>query len=163
MIVHASWVWSVRRWAELDATLAYRLLALRAEVFVVEQSCAYLDLDGKDLRADTLHVFATRGSSESIDIGAYLRVVPPHVSFAEPSLGRVVTAPSARGGGLGHELVRRGISALQAEWPGSPIRIGAQAHLQRYYAAHGFVVDSDPYLEDGIPHVEMLRPAPNPA
>ena len=155
-----AWSWSVRRWSELEVTTAYALLALCAEVFVVEQACAYLDLDGKDLHADALHVFAVCDHEGGARIGAYLRVVPPTVSFTEPSLGRVVTAPDARGSGLGHELVRRGIEALLQRWPGSAIRIGAQAHLERYYAAHGFVVDSEPYLEDGIPHIEMLRAAP---
>lgn len=151
--------WHAQPFAALDAATLYALLRLRSEVFVVEQACAYLDLDGKDLHPDVVHVFALeQGASDPRPL-AYLRALPPGLSFGEPSIGRVVTAPAARGGGLGHLLMRRGIAEAVARWPQAPIRIGAQAHLQPFYAQHGFVLASEPYLEDGIPHVEMLRSA----
>lgn len=126
-------------------------MALRERVFVVEQACAYLDADGHD--PASRHLWAeTAGGA----IAAYLRIVPPGEKFAEVSLGRIVTAPEHRGGGLGHELVRRGLDAVG----NVAVRISAQAHLEQFYGQHGFHRASEPYLEDGIPHIDMLRRAP---
>jgi ElaA protein len=152
-------VWHAHAFAALDGATVYALLRLRSEVFVVEQACAYLDPDGKDLHPEALHVFALDPGNDAPRPLAYLRALPPGLSFDEPSIGRVVTANTVRGSGLGHALMRQGIAAVATRWPGLPIRIGAQAHLQGFYAQHGFVVDSAPFLEDGIPHVEMLRSA----
>jgi ElaA protein len=140
--------WHERAFAELSVAELYAIVELRERVFVVEQKCAYLDADGYD--PPSRHLWAARGDS----ILAYLRIVPAGVKFVEASLGRIVTAPEARGTGLGKELVRRGIAALGA----APIRIGAQAHLERFYNDFGFRRASDVYDEDGIPHIEMLRP-----
>lgn len=148
--------WTCATLAELPIEAAYRVLRLRAEVFVVEQTCAYLDLDGKDLLPGVWQLLASDGQGSIL---ASLRLLAPGLSFAEPALGRIVTAPAVRGSGLGRELVRRGIGESLARFPGRSIRIGAQAHLIDFYASFGFAVDSDPYDEDGIPHVEMLRPA----
>jgi ElaA protein len=90
---------------------------------------------------------------------AYVRCFPAGVTFDEASIGRVVTKPDARGGGLGHLLMAEAVKALQAEWGAQPIRIGAQAHLKSFYERHGFVDVGKPYIEDGIPHLEMLRGA----
>src|SRR5688572_30821366 len=120
-------------------------MALRQRVFVVEQNCAYLDADGVD--HVSRHLWAERGES----IVAYLRIVPAGVKFDEVSIGRVITAPEQRGGGLGRQLMKRGISACGAV----PIRIGAQAHLETFYGELGFARASDVYDEDGIPHIEM--------
>jgi ElaA protein len=141
--------WHVRTFAELTTAQLYAIMALRQRVFVVEQSCPYLDADGAD-QAST-HVWAERGGGA---IAAYLRVVPAGVKFAEVSIGRVITAPEARGTGLGRELMKRGIAAVG----GGPIRIGAQAHLEKFYGELGFARASDVYDEDGIPHIEMVRP-----
>jgi ElaA protein len=141
--------WYDRELAALAPAELYGLLALRARVFVVEQACAYLDLDGVD--ASARHLWAARG--EPAAVVACLRVVPAGVKYPEVSLGRVVTAPEERGTGLGRELMQRGIALAGAV----PIRIGAQAYLERFYAGLGFVRVSDNYLEDGIPHLEMLR------
>jgi ElaA protein len=140
--------WHERSFAELTAGELYAIIALREQVFVVEQRCAYLDADGHDTHAR--HVWAARGGVPL----AYLRVLPPGAKFAEASIGRVVVAPSARGTGLGRELMRRGIAICDG-----PIRIGAQAHLERFYRELGFETVSGPYDEDGIPHIEMLRRA----
>lgn len=129
----------------------YTLLRLRSAVFVVEQNCVFLDLDGLDPRA--MHLLGMQGT----ELVAYARCFPPGVSFAEASIGRVVTQPSARGGGWGHRLMTEAIRALQQQWGPQAIRIGAQAHLKNFYQQHGFVDMGLPYVEDGIDHLEMVR------
>lgn len=148
------WQWLALR--EMRPVQVYSVLQLRARVFVVEQNCPYLDADGKDLQPGVLQLLAWSGD----DPVACLRLIPPGAAFAERSLGRIVTAPEWRGSGLGHALVQRGLAFCHTQWPDEPVRIGAQSHLQAFYARHGFVVASDPYLEDDIPHVEMLCSAP---
>lgn len=140
--------WHVRTFAELTTAQLYAIIALRERVFVVEQKCAYLEADGAD--QVSTHVWAEQADGA---IAAYLRVVPAGVKFDEVAIGRVVTAPEARGTGLGRELMKRGIAAAG----GGPIRIGAQAHLEKFYGELGFARASDVYDEDGIPHVEMVR------
>lgn len=139
--------WYGKPFDELTVHELYEILALRGRVFVVEQNCAYLDPDGAD--QVSTHVWAADGET----IKAYLRIVPAGKKFLEVSIGRVITAPETRGTGLGKELMRRGIAACG----GAPIRIGAQAHLEKFYGELGFVRASEPYDEDGIMHVEMLR------
>lgn len=136
--------------AELDAI--YRA---RQQVFVIEQGCAYLDADGVD--AQCWHLAAW--SAAQADPLAYARIVAPGVKYPEASIGRVITSGAARGTGLGRELVRRAVAEAEALFPGTGIRISAQAHLQRFYGAFGFLAVGDEYMEDGIPHIEMLRPA----
>ncbi len=153
--------WHPARFDDLGTDRLYDLLRLRSEVFVVEQDCAYLDIDGKDRHPDAVHLL---GIADDGTLAAYLRILPPGLghgiaAFAEPSIGRVVTAPAWRGRGLGDPLLREGIAETLRKWPGTAIRLGAQAHLQAYYARNGFEPASNAYLEDGIPHVEMLRPA----
>jgi len=140
--------WYDRTFDDLTARQLYAIVTLRERVFVVEQRCAYLDADGLDRGAR--HLWAERAG----ELVAYLRVVPAGAKYAEPSIGRVVTAPEVRGGGLGRELMRRGLALAGA----APVRLSAQAHLERFYTELGFVRVSDVYLEDAIPHVEMLRP-----
>lgn len=142
-------VWQHRSFDALTARELYAILALRAEVFVVEQRCAYQDLDGFD--AESSHLWAERSDGSVV---ACLRLLPAGVKYDEASIGRVVTAPSARRTGLGRELMRRGIVAAGE---GIPIRIGAQAYLERFYGEFGFERVSELYDEDGIPHIEMLR------
>ncbi len=144
--------WQDRAFHELTPLELYSIVALRETVFVVEQNCVYLDADGADQASR--HLWASLdGAPWNTAIHAYLRLVPAGVKFAEMSIGRVITAPHARGTGLGRELMRRGIEACGS----GPIRIGAQAHLERFYGELGFVKASAPYDEDGIPHIEMLR------
>jgi ElaA protein len=140
--------WHDKAFAELTVHELYAITALRERVFVVEQNCPYLDADGLDQRSR--HLWGAEGADA---IRAYCRIVPAGDKFAEISIGRVITAPEARGTGLGRELMRRGIAACGSQ----PIRIGAQAHLERFYNELGFVRASDVYDEDGIPHIEMLR------
>jgi ElaA protein len=138
--------WHDRAFGELSAAELYAIVALRERVFVVEQACVYLDADGVD--PVCRHLWAASDA-----IVAYLRIVPAGVNYDEAALGRVVTAPEARGTGLGRTLVRRGLEAVGPV----PVRISAQAHLERFYADLGFRPASGVYLEDGIPHLEMLR------
>ena len=146
-----NWAWL--RFAELGVDNLYDALALRSRVFVVEQG-PYLDPDGVDR-----HCWHLLGRNAHGALQAYLRAVDPGVKYTEASLGRVITAPEARGTGAGHALVAEGLKRCQQVWPGQALRISAQAHLQRFYAAHGFVAIGQVYSEDTIPHIEMLRPA----
>ncbi|KGE53320.1 GNAT family N-acetyltransferase [Xanthomonas axonopodis pv. vasculorum] len=148
--------WQHLRFAQLSTMQLYALLRLRTDVFVVEQQCAYPELDGKDTDPAVLHVLDTANDTA---LAASLRVLPPGLSYLEPSIGRVVAAAAFRGTGLAHALLREGIRLVHTQWPGSAIQFGAQAHLQSFYAAHGFAPASAQYLEDGIPHLDMLRPA----
>ena len=148
--------WQTSTFAGLDAATLYALLKLRSEVFVVEQQCVYLDPDGKDAHPGTLHVI---GRAEDDGIAAYLRILPAGLGYPQVSFGRVLTAPAYRGRGLGDPLVRVALEQIERNWPGSDVQIGAQAHLEHYYARHGFVRNSDTYLDDGIPHIDMLRRA----
>ena len=145
-----TWLW--RKFQELSPDELYDILQLRALVFVVEQQCAYLDMDGADTRAH--HLFA-RGADGSLE--GYLRVVAPGVKYKEPSIGRVATHPDLRSGGLGIELMREGIRRTELQYPGVGIRINAQRRLERFYRKFDFVTVGDPYMLDGIEHVEMVR------
>jgi ElaA protein len=149
MSLDIRWQWLA--YDALSRDQLYELLRLRSEVFVVEQNCVFQDMDGLDKRA--MHLLGVRGA----ELVAYVRCFPAGVTFDEASIGRVVTRPDARGGGLGHLLMTEAVQALQAEWGAQPIRIGAQAHLKSFYERHGFVDVGKPYVEDGIPHLEMLR------
>ena len=150
-----TWQWS--SFADLTAAQLYAMLALRQQVFVLEQACLYPDIDGLDPGA--LHLLGWRDAGGKPELVAHLRCLAPGAKYDEMSLGRVVTAPAARRGGLGRELVAQGIALARRQHPGHAIRIGAQAYLERFYAGFGFVTVSAPYDEDGIQHVDMLLPA----
>lgn len=149
-------LWRCLPFHALSADTLYRLLRLRSEVFVVEQACVFLDMDGLD--AQCLHVLGEVVDADgTVHLHASTRLVPPGVAFAEASIGRVVTAPAARGGGIGHALMAESVRLVEQLWGPQPIRIGAQAHLESFYNRHGFVSDDKPYIEDGILHIEMVR------
>ena len=144
------WVW--RSFSELTADELYDIFVLRQTVFVVEQNCAYLDADGWDRRSRHLYARAASGL-----VIAYLRLVEPGVKYAEPSIGRVITHPSVRRTGLGRELMREGLRGAERYYPGAAIRIGAQRWAESFYSSLGFESVGPEYVEDDIPHVEMLR------
>jgi ElaA protein len=146
--------WTWRRFPELGVDDLYDALALRCRVFVLEQDCPYQDPDGVDRQC--WHLL---GRDDAGVLQACLRVVDPGVKYAEASIGRVATSPEARGTGLGRALVAEGLRRLDATWPGHAVRISAQAHLQRFYGEFGFGSVGETYLEDNIPHIEMLRSA----
>jgi ElaA protein len=143
--------WRHRAFAELSTGELYGILKLRQEVFVVEQSCPYLDADGLD--ADASHLFAVGGES----IVACARLFAPGVREVPAVIGRVVSAPSVRRTGAGRELMRRAIETLEQAHGAVAIRIGAQKYLEKFYGSFGFVRDGEDYVEDGIPHLHMLR------
>jgi ElaA protein len=145
------WCW--RRFEDLGVDNVYDMLALRCQVFIVEQ-VRYLDPDGADRRAWHLLGRDARGA-----LHAYLRVLDPGVKFDTPTIGRVAVAAVSRGMGSGHALMRRAIERCALLWPGQAMSLSAQAHLQRFYEAHGFRAVSAEYLEDGIAHVDMRRSA----
>ena len=143
--------WRSLPFAELTVDELYEILTLRQRVFVVEQTCPYLDCDGKDHQA--LHLL---GRDDEGHLVAYARLLPPGASFDELSIGRVVTAPEVRRTGAGRELMREAIARTRAAFGPGPLRIGAQRYLERFYGELGFRVAGAPYDEDGIPHIEML-------
>jgi len=144
--------WQYRPWSALTTDELYAIMVARQRVFVVEQACPYLDADGWDARAH--HLWHEAGGV----VLAYLRVFAPGVRYAEASLGRIITAPEVRRRGLGRPLCREGLARIAAAHGPVPVRIGAQKYLERFYGELGFVRVSDDYDEDGIPHVEMVRP-----
>lgn len=123
-------------------------------MFVVEQNCVFLDMDDKDQRA--LHLLGREGALGRVV--AYARLFAPGDSYAEAAIGRVVTHPDVRRSGAGKALMTEAIAECRARF-GGPIRIGAQRYLERFYGSLGFVPAGEPYVEDGIPHIEMLLPA----
>jgi ElaA protein len=146
--------WQCTTLEELGAAQQYAIFAARSEVFIIEQNCVYLDMDGLDLDAHHLIGWGEDGS-----VAAYLRIVGPGIKFDEPSLGRVLTTRDYRGSGAGKTLIAEGIRHLQSLYPHQAIRIGAQAYLEKFYGSFGFQTVSEVYLEDEIPHIDMLRPA----
>ena len=148
-----TWRWC--RFAELSVFDLQAIYMARQQVFVIEQACAYLDADGFDEASWHL---AAWSPGHKVPL-AYARVVHPGQKYAEPSIGRVITTAAARGSGLGRELMRRAIACCTEAFPGQGIRISAQTRLEPFYAGLGFVAVGPPYLEDGIPHTEMVRTA----
>lgn len=146
--------WHVSDFDGLSVNDLYDLIAARVEVFIVEQNCPYQDVDGKDRHA--LHVWAR---DEANYVLAYARITHPGVRFKEPSIGRVITTQAGRSRGLGRELMTRAIAVIEARYPQQAIRISAQQYLERFYQSLGFETVSESYLEDNIPHLEMLRSA----
>ncbi|WP_308366957.1 MULTISPECIES: GNAT family N-acetyltransferase [unclassified Microbulbifer] len=147
--------WQWRSFEQLSLQQLYQILRARQEVFTVEQDCAYQDADCLDQYS--WHLMGWCSAPQGQELAAYLRVVFPEKKYPEPSIGRVLTRASHRGTGLGRELMRRAIECTGREYPDRPIRISAQQHLQRFYSEFGFEKVSEPYEEDGIPHIEMLR------
>jgi ElaA protein len=140
-----------KTFSELTTDELYAILQLRSEVFVVEQDCVYQDLDFKDQKS--LHVLGFKEDK----IIAYTRIFKPGDYFKEASIGRVVVKDSERKYGYGHDLMKASIKAVKNHFNTSEITISAQVYLTKFYNSHGFNKVSDEYLEDGIPHIEMLR------
>ncbi|MBM3417036.1 MAG: GNAT family N-acetyltransferase [Bacteroidetes bacterium] len=142
--------WIIKKFDELTVHELYALLQLRNEVFAVEQNCVYPDMDNKDQPA--FHLMGWQDGK----LLAYTRLLPPGTACAEPSIGRVVTSPAARGSGAGRALMQRSIDVSRRLFGPLPIKIGAQLYLHRFYSSLGFKQTSDVYLEYGIEHIEML-------
>ena len=144
--------WRACQFDDLSLRELQYIYMARQQVFSVEQNCAYLDADGHDEQAWHL---AAWSRSHRVPL-AYARLLAPGVKYVEPSIGRVVTTSAARGTGLGRELVRRAVALSREVFPTFGIRISAQSRLERFYEEFGFAVVGDRYMEDGIPHTEMV-------
>lgn len=131
------------------------MLALRSAVFVVEQECPYLDLDGLDLLSGTRHLIGR----DRRGVAAYARILAPDEDCPAPRIGRVLVSHDTRGHQLGRRLLERALASAGLHWPGQAIELGAQAHLVGFYAGSGFEAIGAPYDEDGIAHVWMRRPS----
>jgi ElaA protein len=143
--------WSLKQFNELNPQELYDILRLRSEVFVVEQQCIFLDMDNKDQQC---HHLQGRINEELI---VSVRIVPPGIFYDEPSIGRVVGTPRFRGIGAGKALMAKAIEETLRLYGNSPIKIGAQLYLKKFYEELGFEQCSDTYMEDDIPHIKMIR------
>lgn len=146
--------WIIKSFQELTSQELYNILQLRTEVFVVEQNCVFQDMDNKDSKC--YHLMCL----ENEKLVAYTRLVPAGVSFAEVSIGRVVSSPSVRGRGLGKMLMEKSIEESDRLFGKLSIRIGAQFYLLDFYKSFGFFPDGEIYLEDDIEHIEMILHRP---
>lgn len=145
-------IWKIKSFEELSNVELYNILSLRMEVFVVEQNCPYQDADGKDLKS--VHLM---GFDEKDGLIAYSRIVPAGISFKEISIGRVVSSPKLRRTGAGEALMEKSIEVIYQKYGTVPIHIGAQLYLKKFYEKFGFIQVSEEYLEDNIPHIEMIK------
>ena len=145
-------LWSILHFDDLSTMQLFDILALRTEIFVVEQDCPYQEVDEKDKKA--FHVMAYTKENQLI---AVARILPPGISYKELSFGRVAVKMNFRGKGFGDLLNRKLIDYIESRFPNENIRISAQSHLKSFYEKHGFKQVSEEYDEDGIPHIEMLR------
>ncbi len=146
--------WEIKAFDQLSLQELYTIFTLRTNVFVVEQACPYPELDGKD--PNCLHLLGTING----ELVAYLRILPAGLRYDEVSIGRVVVKPSHRGKGLGRLMMEQAIHCITNEWKESQIKIGAQAYLEKFYQSLGFEPVSEVYLEDDIPHLDMLYSKP---
>ncbi|MBU2977561.1 GNAT family N-acetyltransferase [Alteromonas sp. C1M14] len=143
--------WQCLDFTQLTPTQLYAIIQARINVFVVEQTCPYPELDGKDTLIGVKHLLGTHDNK----IVAYARLLPPGVSYPSVSIGRVLTDATCRGQRLGYQLMEQALHQCENSWPGHNIEIGAQAHLTHFYGKFGFTPSSAPYLEDDIPHIDM--------
>ena len=141
----------VKSFEELSLHELYELLQLRAEVFVVEQDCVYQDIDGKDEKA--LHVMGY----EDGKLVAYTRIFSPGIYFKEAAIGRVVVREGNRKNQYGHQILRASIIAIEEKFKSRNIKLSAQTYLTKFYESHGFKKTGEGYLEDGIPHIAMIK------
>jgi ElaA protein len=147
--------WRWKTFADLTSTEVYEMLAARSAVFVVEQNCVYGDIDGLDAQAWHLSAYGPAIDATPSQLAGYLRVLLPDATDTDVRIGRVLTTAAFRGIGLGNAMLERSLTHIRAQWPGTPIRLHAQAHLQGFYGAFGFAPVSEIHDEDGIPHVWM--------
>ena len=142
--------WKLKSFDELTNTELYNLLKERTLVFVVEQNCPYLEVDGKD--PVSYHLF----KEDNGEIVAYLRIVPAGIAYQEASIGRVFVKKEYRGQGIAGKLLKRALDYIQNELEETKVKIQAQDYLRKFYSSFGFQPISETYLEDNIPHVDMI-------
>ncbi|MEM5382492.1 GNAT family N-acetyltransferase [Paraburkholderia phymatum] len=150
---HIDWRW--KAFDDLTNVEVYDMLAARAAVFVIEQNCLYGDVDGLDPDAWHLFAYGMPEAGARAKLAGYLRVLLPDANEADIRIGRVLTTAGFRGQGLGSAMLERVLGHIYAQWPGTPVRLHAQAHLQAFYGAFGFEPISEVHEEDGIPHIWM--------
>ncbi|MDP6907903.1 MAG: GNAT family N-acetyltransferase [Flavobacteriales bacterium] len=143
--------WEWKSFGQLSSDQLYTILTVRQEVFVLEQSCLYLDADGKDRKS--FHLMGYDGDA----LVAYARIVEPGISYPEVSIGRILSSQKVRGKGSGKELMHKALERIAKEYGDVPVRISAQSYLKDFYQQFGFEPTGKEYLEDEIPHMEMLR------
>jgi len=142
--------WAFKKFEELSTEELYAILKLRNEVFIIEQNCIYQDAYDKDQLS--WHLMGWDGEN----LVAYTRIIPPGISYEQASIGRVVTSPAYRKAGLGRILMQISTSRAFGQFNCAEIKIGAQVYLTKFYESLDFRPCSSPYLEDGIPHIEMI-------
>ncbi len=146
--------WEFKSFEQLSVHDLYDLLKLRVDVFVVEQACPYPELDEKDRDPGILHLL---GRNTERTLSAYLRILPPGLSYKDVSLGRVVVSNENRGQGTCNYMMKMALQKIDEIWPKQNIQIGAQEYLKGFYESLEFKTISDSYLEDGIPHIDMVK------
>lgn len=144
--------WLLKHFNDLSVHELYAIIRLRNEVFVVEQQCVFQDADDKDQLC--WHFMGW----ENKQLLAYTRIAPPGVMYDQPSIGRVITAVQARGNGTGKTLMKESLAALNKLCGNTPVKIGAQLYLKKFYTSIGFQQCGEMYLEDGIEHIPMIYP-----
>ncbi len=144
-------IWITKTFDELSVHELYSILQLRVKVFVVEQNCAYQDLDNTDKKA--WHLFGT----ESESIVAYARLIPQGINYPEASIGRVVVDPLIRGKNIGKALMKQAITKCEELFKTKQITISAQCYLKKFYNECGFTEVGEEYMEDNIPHIKMKK------
>ena len=144
--------WLYQSFDEISGRELYELLKLRVNVFIVEQDCPYAELDGNDF--DAIHITC----KDEQGIAGYSRLLPKGVKYESPSIGRVIVRADLRGTGLGHMLMECATQQVLKKWQPSEIFLQAQTHLEAFYKQHGFNTISEPYKDDGIPHIDMIYP-----
>lgn len=142
--------WELKKFEELKVEEIYKILKIRTEVFVVEQQCAYQDCDGKDEKSYHLYL------QNQGEIAGYLRILPKGVSFNELSIGRVLVNKSYRGKGIAREMMLKALDFIEKELKETEVKISAQVYLIDFYRSLGFKETSKEYLEDNIPHIDMI-------
>lgn len=142
--------YKIKEFDQLSNRELYEALQLRNDVFIVEQKCPYNDIDGKDFKS--IHLLA----EDNNKLTAYLRIIPKGLSYPQASIGRVLVRKENRGQGLARDILVKAIQFITKEWNEKEIKIGAQLYLKSFYKSLGFIEVSEPYLEDDIPHIDMV-------
>ena len=149
--------WQFSRFRDLTVDDLYAIVRLREAVFIIEQNCPYPDADGRDPLA--WHLLGWRDGPDGKELVAYARIFEPGIRYHEASIGRIVTAPVVRKTGLGRQLMVEALKRVEKLAPSRQIKIAAQRRLENFYKGFGFKTVSDPYEEDGILHIDMMRDA----
>ena len=146
-----------RCFTDLSHSDLYDLLRLRQDVFLVEQQCLFPDMDGRDHAA--IHLLVK--GKDGLLLGC-CRVLPPESEVDCVAIGRFVVRENVRGQGLGHEMMREAVKECASRFSGNAMLVRAQSHLAGFYGHHGFRVSGKEYMEDGIPHIDLVRAVKSP-